>query len=120
MSIAGRTGASRCSGARGLAGELGKTWEGVGVAHWDVRQHLAVHLDAGLRETVHELRIAHPVDARSRVDARDPQASEIPLAVAPIPVGIGVGLHQGLLGALVVRVRLPPEALRERKRGTTL
>ncbi len=35
------------SGSRRLAGDLGETSEGIGVADGDVGQHLAVQLDAG-------------------------------------------------------------------------
>ena len=108
------------SGSRRLAGDLGKTSEGVGVAHGDVGEHLAVELDAGQLEAVHELRVAHAVLARGGVDARDPQAAEVALAVAPVAVGVGVGLQQRLLGALVVRVRLAAEALRQLERRAAL
>ena len=99
------------SGSRGLAGGVGKSAEGLGVAHGDVGQHLAVQLDAGQRQAVDELRVAHAVLARGGVDAGDPQAAEVALAVAPVAVGVGVRLHQRFLGALVVRVRLAAEAL---------
>src|SRR5579871_6357260 len=92
------------SGSRRLAGDLGETSEGVGVVHGDVGEHLAVELDARAGEAVHELRVAHAVLPRGRVDASDPEAPEVALAVAPIAVGVGVGLDQGLLGALVVGV----------------
>src|ERR1700689_188240 len=108
------------SGSRRLAGDLGETSEGVCVAHGDVGEHLAVELDAGQLEAVHQLRVAHAVDPRGGVDAGDPQAPEIALAVAPVAVGVGVCLEQGLLGALVVGVRLAAEALRLLKYGTAL
>src|SRR6202020_2481583 len=76
--------------------------------------------DSGQREAVHELRVAHPVLARGGVDARDPQPAVVALAVAPIAVGVGVRLDQRLLGALVVRVRLAAEALRQLERRATL
>src|SRR6202035_3195335 len=108
------------SGSRRLAGDLGETSERVGVADGDVREHLAVQLHAGQGESVHELGVAHTVDPGGRVDARDPQAPEVPLAVAPVAVGVRVGLEQRLLGALVVRVGLPAEALRQLQRGAAL
>ena len=86
--------------------------ERVSVAHSDIRQHLPVELHAGQHQTVHERRIAHPVLPRRGVDPRDPQPAEVALAVAPVPVRIGVRLQQRLLRALVVRVRLAAEALR--------
>src|SRR5436305_1713263 len=95
--------AVRLSG-RGLPGCLGESAERLGVAHGDVGQHLAVQLDARGAQAVHELRIAHSVLAGRRVDARDPQATEVALAVAAIAVGVGLGLEQRLLGALVARM----------------
>src|ERR1700704_5297509 len=92
MSVAG-------SGSRRLAGDLGKTSEGVGGAGGGGRGALA---------------------AGGGVDARDPQAAEVALAVAPVAVGVGVRLHQRLLGALVVRVRLAAEALRQLERRAAL
>src|SRR6476620_6383182 len=94
-----------------LAGGLGKSGEGLGIAHGDVGQDLAVELDAGQLQAVHELAVAEAVLAGRRVDARDPEAAEVALAVAPIAVRVGVRLHQRFLGALVVRVRLAAEAL---------
>src|ERR1035441_1454839 len=88
MSIAGVPG--RGSGSRRLAGDLGETSEGLCVTHRDVGQHLAIQLHTGQRHAVHELRVAHAVDPRRRVDARDPQAPEVALAVAPVAVGVGV------------------------------
>ena len=56
--------------------------------------------------------VGHAVLARGGVDARDPQAAEVALAVAAVAVRVGVRLHDRFLGALVVRVRLAAEALR--------
>ena len=46
------------AGRQRLAGALGKASEGVGVADCDVREDLAVELDAGELQAVHELRVA--------------------------------------------------------------
>src|ERR1700734_2004469 len=99
------------SGSRRLAGDLGKTSERLCVAHGNVGEHLAVELHAGERQAVHELRVAHAVEPGRRVDAGDPELAEVALAVAPVAVGVFVGLQQRLLGAPVVRVRLTAEAL---------
>ena len=53
-----RFGSAVALSGRGLPGFLGKTSERLGVAHGDVRQHLAVELDAGLLQAVHELAVA--------------------------------------------------------------
>ena len=51
-------GVSAGSGRRRLAGALGESAEGLGVAHGDVGEHLAVELDAGQLEAVHERAVA--------------------------------------------------------------
>src|SRR3954454_3029909 len=99
-------GRSESSAGRRLAGAIGKTSEGVRVADGDVGQHLAVDLETAQLEAVHERRVGQAVLARGGVDPLDPQTTEVALAVAPVAVGVLVGLEQGLLGALVVRVRL--------------
>src|SRR4051794_10132394 len=112
-----RSSGSRC---RRLAGGLGKASEGLGVAHGDVGEALAVELDAGQLQAVHERAVAHAVLARGGVDAGDPQAAEVALAVAAVAVRVGVRLDERFLGALVVRVRLAAVALRQRQDGAAL
>src|SRR3954452_17097280 len=109
-------GSRRCR----LAGDLGKSGERLGVADRDVREDLAVELDAGELEAVHERAVAHAVLAGGGVDAGDPQAPEVALAVAPVAVRVGVRLHDRFLGALVVRVRLAAVALGELERLAAL
>src|SRR3712207_1419483 len=84
----GAPGDSRRPGAEGSAGRrlpgaLGKASERLGIAHGDVGQHLAVDLDLGQLQPVHELAVRHAVLTRGGVDARDPQAAEVTLLVAP-------------------------------------
>src|SRR5919198_659233 len=112
---------SVCSSAgRRLAGALGKASEGLAVADGDVGQHLAVQLEAGLLDPVHEARVGQAVLAGGGIDARDPQPAEVPLAVAAVAVRVLVRLEQGLLGPLVARMGLAPVALRARERGPAL
>src|SRR3954452_6012588 len=108
---------SRC---RRLSGGLGKASERLGVAHGDVGEDLAIQLDAGQLEAVHERAVAHAVLARGGVDAGDPQAAEVALAVAAVAIRVGVRLDEGFLGALVVRLRLAAEALGQRERRPAL
>src|SRR4051794_34128359 len=91
---------------RGLPGCLGESAEGLGIAHGDVSQNLAVQLHTGQLEPVHELRVAHAVELGGCVDTGDPQAAEVALAVAAITVGIGLCLDEGFLRPLVIVVRL--------------
>src|SRR4029450_9364898 len=103
--------------ARGLPGFLGKTSERLGVADGDVSEHLAVELDAGLLQTVHELAVRHALLARRGVDANEPETAEVPLLVAAVAVRVRIRLEQRLLGALVTGMRLPAEPLGPLERG---
>src|SRR4051794_41400775 len=105
---------------RRLAGGIGKSAEGLGVAHGDVGQDLAVEVDAGELQAMDEGAVAQAVLARGGVDADDPQAAEVALAVAAVAVGVGIGLHDRFLGPLVVRVGLAAEPLRALERGAPL
>src|SRR6185503_3780347 len=109
-----------CLSGRGLPGFLGKTSERLGVADGDVREHLAVKLDAGRLEAVHELAVAHALLPRGRVDAHDPEPPEVALLVAPVAVRVRIRLDERFLGALVARVRLPAEPLGPLERGAAL
>src|SRR4051812_10111189 len=102
-----RVGLSR----RGLPGFLGKTSERLGVADGDVREHLAVELDAGLLQAMHELAVRHALLARRGVDADDPETAEVTLLVAAVAVRVPIRLEQRLLRALVAGMRLPAEPL---------
>ena len=68
---------------------------------------LAVDLDPGLQDAVHELRVGEAMLARRGVDALDPKTPEGALLVAPVAVGI----LQALLDLL--------DADAERRLGTT-
>src|SRR4051794_4835671 len=108
------------SGGRTLPGLLGKASERLRVAHGDVGQRLAVELDAGGLQAVHELAVAEALLAGGRVDAGDPEAAEVALLVAPVAVGVAVGFEHGLLGELVARVGLAAVALGPLERGPAL
>src|SRR4051794_5216414 len=109
--VEGSAGVRSKLGRRGLSGALGKSAEGLWVAHGDVGQHLAVQLDTGQLQAVDERRVRHALGTRGGVDAGDPEAAEVTLAVAAIAVRVRVRLHHRFLGAPVGRVRLAPEAL---------
>src|SRR3546814_2434457 len=68
------------------------------VVHGDVRQHLAVEGDAGLHQAVHEAAVADAVGAGRRVDAGDPQRTEIALLLLAADVGVLQRLRDRLLG----------------------
>src|SRR5918992_364615 len=106
--------------SHGLPGPVGKASEGLRVAHGDVGQHLAVDLDTGLLQAVHELAVRHALLASGGVDADDPQPPEVALAVTAVAIGVGVGLEQGLLGALVALGGLTAVALGPLESGAAL
>src|SRR4051812_17732893 len=108
------------SGRRRLAGALGESAEGLGVAHGDVGQHLAVELDAGQLEAVYERAVAHAVLARGGVDTGDPEAAEVALAVAAVAGGGGVGPHYPFPWPPVRRGRPAPGTLRALEGGAAL
>ena len=77
---------------------LGQRAEGGGVVNRQVRQHLAVHLDAGLVQAVHEHAVRQAALACTGVDAHDPQRAELALALTAVAVGVLTGLDDGLIG----------------------
>src|SRR4051812_9870593 len=98
-------------GSRRLPGGLSKSAERLSVADGDIGQHLAVELHLGQAQAVHELAVAHALLAGRGVDALDPQAAELALAVLAVAVGVGARLEQLLLRALVARMLLAAVAL---------
>src|SRR3954454_25258158 len=107
-------------GSRRLPGGLGKSAERLSVADGDVGQHVAVELDLGQAQTMHQLAVAHALLAGGGVDAVDPQAAELALAVLAVAVRVGAGLEQLLLRALVARVLLAAVALGPLERRAAL
>src|SRR5690606_33864223 len=71
--------------------------EGFGVADGEVGDHLAVELDAGGAPARDEAAVAEAVDARGGLDAHDPEAPEVALAVAPVVGLVPQRVRQGLV-----------------------
>src|SRR5687768_2002974 len=90
-----RASALRRESALGL---LGDHAEGGRVVDGDVGQGLAVQGDTGLQQTVHEAAVAQAVQAGRRIDADDPQRTELALALLAADVRVLGGLGDGLLG----------------------
>ena len=65
--------------------------------HRDVGEHLAVDLEAGQLEAGDQLAVRQAVNARSRVDARDPQRAQVALLGAAVAVRVLAGLDDRLL-----------------------
>src|SRR5262249_29335741 len=84
-------------------GELGlgagdQLGERLRIGGGEIRQVLAVDLDARLVEAVHQLAVGERVLAGSGVDARDPQAAELALALLAVAVRVDPGALDGLAG----------------------
>src|SRR5258705_4003715 len=63
-----------------------------------IGENLAIDHDAGPGEPVDKFAVVEPKRAHGRIDALDPQAAEGALAALAIPVGVLIGLLDGLLG----------------------
>src|SRR5258708_4888998 len=83
-----------CSGAeRALRGahQLGKQC----VAFLrELRQHLAIDLDAGLLQSVHQAAVRNAALASERIDTRDPERSELALFLLAITISISQALFE--------------------------
>src|SRR5690606_23729393 len=68
------------------------------IVHGEFGQHLAVDLDAGLQQAVDQPAVRQAVLTGRRIDAGDPQRTELALLRATVAVGILPGLDDRLLG----------------------
>src|SRR6516165_8163098 len=71
--------------------------KGCRVVHRDVGEHLAVDLDASLVQSVDDAAVGEAVDTRRRIDARDPERTELALVLPPVAIGVLPRLDDGLL-----------------------
>src|SRR5271154_7137421 len=60
-----------------------------------LRQHLAIGLDAGLLQPVHQRAVGDSAFARERVDARDPERAVVALLGLAIAIGVSEALFEG-------------------------
>src|SRR3954467_4059264 len=68
------------------------------LVHGDVGQDLAVQVDAGELQPVHELAVGQALGPNRGVDALDPQRPERALLHLAVAIGVLTGLLDGLLG----------------------
>src|SRR4051794_9445055 len=94
--------------------------ERAGVVDREIGEHLAVELDPGGLQAVHEPRVGDPVGSDARVDARDPEPAELCLAVAPVAVGVHAGVVHLLLREAIAHATAAGIALGGRKRLAAL
>src|SRR5918993_218585 len=72
--------------------------EGLALVHRDVGQDLAVEIDSGELQAVHELAVGQAFLADGGIDALDPERSERALLHLAVAIGVLAGLLDGLLG----------------------
>src|SRR5271156_7055246 len=80
-------GRRRHSLERSLCGG-GNCLECLGLADRNIGQHLAVEVEPGQLDAVHELRVGQPVLPCAGIDALNPQRAKIALAVAAVAIGV--------------------------------
>src|SRR6195952_3590485 len=83
---------------RGL-GLFGDRLERRRLVDGEIRQHLAVHRDARLREAVDKDAVGHAERADRGVEALNPQCAERPLLALAVAEGVLPGLLHRLLGS---------------------
>ena len=88
-------------GLESLLGDGSQLVEGLDVLVSHLSQDLAVKLDTGNLQAVHELRVRDVVQASSSVDTSDPERTDLALLVAAITILILQGVLDLLFSMLV-------------------
>ena len=86
-----------------LLGGLDQSVEAGGIVDGHLAQHLAVQLDAGLLQAVHEGGVVHALGTNSVFDAGDPQVAELALLLLTTNESIVARLHHSLFGQTEMR-----------------
>src|SRR6266404_9075875 len=97
--------------ALGFSG-LGELRELQRIGDRQLRQHLAIEVDAGLLERRHELRVREPHLATRRVDPHDPERPRLALLLLAAAVGEGARAQHRFGGGLVELATSAEVALR--------
>src|SRR5207248_412318 len=71
--------------------------EGDFIMHSHLGKNLAIDLDVGSMNSVHQLAVAHAMHTCSRVDTCNPQAAHITLAITAVAIHIGHRAHDRLM-----------------------
>ena len=90
---------------------LAESGESSGIMDSGLGEHLAVHVDTGELEAVHEGGVVHAVCLGGGADTGDPQLTEVSLLQLAADVSVAAGLHDSLLGHLEVLGLGAPVAL---------
>src|SRR5256885_7651738 len=67
------------------------------IMHSHLGKNLAIYLDIGSMNSVHQLTIAHTMHTCSRVDTCNPQAAHITLAITAVAIHISHLAHDRLM-----------------------
>src|SRR4051794_36137399 len=86
----------RSTGGSGAPGRLDDLAEGAFVADGDVREDLAIDRDVRGLEALDEPAVGQAAGAGCRVDADDPQAAHLALALLPVAGGVGHRMQERL------------------------
>src|SRR5690606_27171809 len=101
-SVSGAVSGLRRGGSRRLERRLDELVEDLGILDGDLAEHLAVQVHTRKAQAVDELAVASVPHPARGVDTRDPQATEVALAVTTVAVGVAAGADDRFLGALEV------------------
>ena len=85
------------SGGQSFLDLLYDGFKAIGVAHGHFRQGLAVKLNTGLGETVHEFAVTQTMLPGSCIDSDNPKTAKLSLARPPVTVCVLAGSYQSLL-----------------------
>ena len=91
-----------------------------GIGDGQLGQHLAVDVDAGHLQAIHQPGVTQAVDAGRRVDAGDPQAAEVALLQLAADVCIAKRTANLLAGSTILLALCAKITLGELKNLTTL
>jgi len=82
-------------------GQIGQLREDPGIMDGNVGQHFAVNLHIGHFQAMYQLTVVEAIQPRRGIDAGNPQAAEIALAVTPIAKGVEERLEHGFVGPAI-------------------
>jgi hypothetical protein len=69
------------------------------ISDGQIGEDLAINLDIGHAEGMHQTAIIQAMNASSGIDADNPQSAHIPLAIATISIGESHRAHHGFMSA---------------------
>jgi hypothetical protein len=97
----------------GCLGFVAKGRKCCGVMNCSFRKHFAVHINASQLQPMHETRIIHTIQLASCVNSGNPKLAVISFLQLTANIGVGKGLHHGLIGHFIVIGFASPIALTE-------